>query len=55
MESLISNQECEKIIKKFTKEDSVNILSFSIKKIGDDYPGFLGEYYELSVDYKNVS
>lgn len=55
MESLISIDECEIIIQRVTKEKSTDIENYAIKKIGDEYPGFLGEYFELTVNYKDVS
>ena len=54
-QDLISFDECEKIVKKSSKSDDVKIASYHISKFGDDFSGFLGEYFILLIKYHCVS
>lgn len=53
---LITKSECDEIIKNSTdKFDKWKVSDFNLNKIEGDIPGFLGEYYNLTIIIQNVS
>lgn len=55
--SLVSKEECVSIVKKLIKSnrDNVQIIDFDVDKYCEGYPGFLGEYFSLQIQYRIVS
>lgn len=57
-DALISLAECEEVIRKLHSADSdddVKIVNYTVRKFGEGYPGFLGDYFRLSIKYHRVS
>lgn len=48
MQDLINLTECQEIVKN-SEQSPCKVLSFEIKRFGDDVLGFLGEYFRLIV------
>lgn len=55
IQSLISPDECEKVIKEFSNCNDAKVVSYSTSKFGDNSTGFLGEYLILLIKYHCVS
>lgn len=56
--SLISLAECEEVVSKLHNtgsDDVVEIVNYHISQFSEGYPGFLGDYYRLTVEYRHVS
>jgi hypothetical protein len=53
-QALLSRSECEEVIRKLHNTDSndaVEIVNYHISQFSEGYPGFLGDYYRLAVEY----
>lgn len=57
VKSLIIELNCQEIISNFLKvnQNKVKIHGFKVEKYSDGFPGFLGEYYRLNIQFDNVS
>ena len=53
MEKLISKKEAEEIVRRSTK-NCKHIINFGITAINGEFSGFLGEYYELKIEFCDV-
>jgi hypothetical protein len=56
--ALLSRAECEEVIRKLHNNDSdddVRVINYHISQFSEGYPGFLGDYYRLVVEYHHVS
>lgn len=53
---LITKSECDEIIRNSTDQfDKWKVVDFNLSKIEGDIPGFLGEYFNLTIIIQNVS
>lgn len=53
--NLISLAECSTIIRNLTNCDECKVADYSLSKYSDGYPGFLGEYFALTIRFHDVS
>lgn len=49
---MISNEDCEAILKTYLKRPEVKFIKFEIKPISENVEGFLGEHYKLLINHE---
>lgn len=52
---LVLHDECEQIVAKLIGKDGCQVVDYGISRFGDGYPGFLGDYFSLKIQYQDVS
>lgn len=55
MDKLITQDECQEIIKQVLGSENFKIGKFEIVLPNGDYPGFCAEYCKIKIDYTDVS
>lgn len=55
--NLISKDECTSVVCKLNEglSNEVQVINYEVDKYGEGYPGFLGEYFSLKIQFIDVS
>lgn len=54
LRNLISTEECQRIIQLSKSDERVKVIDYNFSKYSDGYPGFLGDYLRLQIQFLNV-
>lgn len=55
--NLVTFDECAQIIRKVVgnEDNKATVIDYSISKYADGYPGFLGDYFSLKIEFRDVN